>query len=101
RLWLILAAAVWLTHNMVDIDVYFPSVGIIGAGIIGVLLAREEQQFPSAPRVSLAAAGGFALAMVFFAALNCVSSELQQRAQIEYENKKLPAAVATLEPASE
>ncbi len=99
KFWLTLALAVWLTHNMVDIDVYFPSVGIIGAGILGALLAREQREFPAAPKLSLAAAGTFALLIVFFSGINCISSELQQRAQIEYENKKLATAAATLETA--
>jgi hypothetical protein len=99
KFWLILAGAVWLTHNMVDIDVYFPSVGVVGAVIIGALFAKDPREYPASPRLSFAAFGVFATIVVLFAGIACLSSELQQRAQIEYENKKLPAAVATLETA--
>src|SRR5262249_21779291 len=37
-----------------------------------------------------------AVSILAFAAVSCVSSELQTRAQIEFENKKLTTAIATL-----
>jgi O-Antigen ligase len=97
--WLLLAVAVWIAHNMVDIDVYFPSVGVLGAVLIGTLFAREYGQFPAAPKTSLVITGVFAALMVVFSGMACISSELQNRAQIEYDNKKLPAAIQTLQTA--
>ena len=97
--WLILAVSVWVTHNMVDIDVYFPSVGVVGAVLIGVLLAREHGEFPPLSKLSVAIVGVFAAVVVVFSGAACISTELQHRAQIEYENKKLTTAAETLSTA--
>ncbi len=93
---LLLALAVWAAHNMVDIDVYFPSVGALGAVLIGSYFAREQTgaAAPSKPAVGIAVA--FAVLVVAFSGVSCIASELQHRAQIEYENKKLGTAVDTL-----
>ena len=94
-----LALIVWAVHNLIDINVYFPSLGIIGAVLIGTLLRK-----PSVTPQPEAKAGSTALAILglitlVFASLAMVSSELQVRAKGEYEENKLQAAAATLETA--
>jgi hypothetical protein len=93
------ALAVWVVHNLIDINVYFPSVGVIGAVLLGVLLRRE----PAAgqrPRKALAACTAAAgLAILTFSALNMVSSELQNRSRAEHQENRLAAAAETLEQA--
>jgi len=96
RFWLMLALAVWITHNLVDINVYFASVGVMGAVIIGALLAREQREFPRYSPLSLGLAGTFGVVVMVFAGLAFVSSELQHRAQIEFDNKKFLVAADTL-----
>src|SRR5678815_6195582 len=34
----LLAVIVWCVHNLIDIDVYFPSVGVLGTLLLSVLL---------------------------------------------------------------
>lgn len=97
RFWLLLALAVWMAHNMVDIDLYFPSVGVLGAVLIGSFFSRRPQEFPRISRLSIAGTSLVALAFVAFAGVSCVASELQARAQIEFENKKLATAIETLD----
>jgi len=95
-MWLLLAVLVWTTHNLIDIDVYFPSVGVIGAVLIGSLFAREQHRLVSPSKTQFALTGLFATCVIAFSAVVCISSELQTRAQIEYENKKLTTATDTL-----
>jgi hypothetical protein len=97
---LLLAILVWFAHNLIDINVYFPSVGVIGAVLLAVSLkkpsiasAQPEARFASAAVV------GFGVAVLLFATLAMVSTELQQRAQMEYDQNNLPAAALTLEQA--
>jgi hypothetical protein len=92
----LLALAVWIVHNLIDINIYFPSVGVLGAVIIGALFARPQTVFPRYSKVSIGIAGAFAALVVSFASLAFVSSELQHRAQIEYDNKKFMVAAETL-----
>jgi len=94
--WLLMALIVWITHNMIDIDVYFPSVGVVGAVIIGALFAREESGAFSVPKPVLATVGIFSFVIMAFAGSVCIATELQHRAQIELENKKLTTALDTL-----
>jgi hypothetical protein len=98
--YLLLALAVWIVHNLIDINVYFPSLGVIGAVLIGTLMRRP----PVAPQPQTATAGtlivaALGLATLVFASLVMVSSELQFRAQTEYDQNRLEPAVATLETA--
>jgi len=95
--YLLLALVVWTAHNLIDIDVYFPSVGIIGAAILGTLM-RRPSVVPQPP----AKAGTFALVAMgvvtlVFSGLSMVTSELQVRAQGEYEENKVQVAAETLE----
>jgi hypothetical protein len=95
-IWLFLGVLVWIAHNLIDIDVYFPSVGVIGAVLIGSLFARESVQTSSCSKALVAFAGICATFAIAFSTLACISTELQARAQIEYESKKLKTAVDTL-----
>jgi hypothetical protein len=96
RYWLLLALAVWIAHNLVDINVYFGSLGVLGAVTIGAILAREQVEFRRICNVSIGLVSTFAIAVITFSVIACISSELQIRAQIEFGNKKLTTAVETL-----
>jgi hypothetical protein len=96
QFWLLLALAVWILHNLVDINVYFESLGVLGAVTIGAILAREQVEFPNVSKISIGLVSAFATVVIAFSAIACVSSELQIRAQIEFGNKKLKTAVETL-----
>lgn len=92
----VLALAVWCVHNLIDIDVYFASVGTVGAVLIGALF-RKEDASPRPPGNGLTAfVGVIALAAVAFSGLVLFSTELQNRAQGEYETMKPLVAVETL-----
>jgi hypothetical protein len=95
-MWLFLGVLAWIGHNFIDIDVYFPSVGVLGAVLIGSLFAREQLRLHSPSKLLVAVTGILSVCVLAFAAVSCISSELQARAQIEFENKKLTTAVATL-----
>src|SRR5207249_674763 len=65
--WLMIGIAAWIAHNMVDIDVYFPSVGVVGAVLIGALFARESSTF-ALTKTSSAMAAVFAMLVMAFSA---------------------------------
>jgi tetratricopeptide (TPR) repeat protein len=93
------AVAAWLVHNLIDINVYFPSIGIVGAVLAGALFHRRSATEYTPGRPLLAGVAAVSLAVISFSALNMVSSELQHRAKYEYEENRLAAAAATLEQA--
>jgi len=62
--YLLLALVVWTAHNLIDINVYFPSLGIVGAALLGTLLRR-----PSVVPQPQSKAGTFALATLGIRAL--------------------------------
>jgi hypothetical protein len=97
--YLLLAFVVWTAHNLIDINVYFPSLGIIGAAMLGTLLRRPTvvpQPQSKAGTFALAAIG---VAVLVFSGLAMIASELQVRAQREYEENKVQVAAETLEKA--
>jgi len=95
----LIALGVWFIHNLVDIDVYFASVGTVGAVLIGVLLRKPEgSPLPPATR-QVAVVGIAALAAVVFSGLVLFSTELQNRAQGEYDDLKPLVAIETLRKA--
>lgn len=103
-LYLMLALSVWVVHNLIDINVYFPSVGVVGVILAGVMLRKApdanlpfQGQAPARIAVALTVFAG--LAVVAFSFLVMVSSELQFRAKAEFEENKLQAAAQTLEQA--
>jgi tetratricopeptide (TPR) repeat protein len=93
------ALAVWALHNAIDIDVYFPSVGVVGVVILALFLSRfRDRSTPAqspAPVLTLGTSLGSA-AVIAFAACAFVSGELKQRAQAEYQEKKPQLAIETL-----
>jgi tetratricopeptide (TPR) repeat protein len=95
--YLLLALSVWLIHNLIDINVYFASVGVVGVVLLAVLLRKPETepQPPARPALvlTLLASAGF----VIFSALSMVSSELQFRAQAEFQENKFQVAADTLD----
>jgi hypothetical protein len=95
----VLALVVWSAHNLIDINVYFPSLGIIGAALLGTLMRRPSVvPQPQAKRGAVAVAV-LGIVMLIFSGLAMVSSELQFRAQREYEENKVKVAADTLEMA--
>lgn len=92
-----LALLVWSAHNLIDINVYFPSVGVVGAVLLGVLLRKESVAPQPQAQASFAILATFGVLVLVFASLVMVSSELQVRAKGEYEENKLSAAAETLE----
>jgi len=97
--WILLAMAAWLVHNLVDINIYFASIGVIGAVLIGILFWKNERNVSPPAAWQIGVFGLLSLVVVAFASLSMVSSELQHRAQAEYEDHKYTAAVATLDQA--
>jgi hypothetical protein len=97
---LALALIVWFVHNLIDINVYFPSLGIIGVALIGVTLSLPQKHFAKPPMPLVAAICMLAVAALVLGALVFVSSELEHRAKIEVENGKLGESIATLDLAT-
>jgi hypothetical protein len=93
---LLLALMVWVVHNMIDIDIYFPSVGVVGIVLLGILFARPQKEHAQFPSPVLAGFIVMAVCALGFSGLVLVSGELQHRAQAEYENSKPAVALATL-----
>jgi tetratricopeptide (TPR) repeat protein len=96
---MLMALFVWLAHNLIDIDIYFPSLGVIGAALLAVLLKKPSVGPQPHARIGATAIAGLGVAVLIFSTLAMVSTELQQRAQIEYDQNNLPAAALTLEHA--
>jgi tetratricopeptide (TPR) repeat protein len=101
RLWppfMALALLVWGMHNLIDINVYFPSLGVIGAVMLGVFLrSSHAAPQPQPAKAATLAVVVFGMAMLALAGLTMVSSELQYRAQREAEENKFAEAAETLE----
>jgi len=97
---LILPLTVWGVHNLMDINVYFGSLGVVGAILLGVFLRKTPVVTPPAtPRIVLGLMVAAGLATLAFSFLVLVSSELQFRAKAEFEENKLQVAAETLEQA--
>jgi hypothetical protein len=95
-----LAVVVWGVHNLIDINVYFPSLGIVGAVLLASLMRRSHvipQPLPVTPTAVLTLVG---LVTLVFSSLAMVSSELQVRAQREFEENNVPVAADTIEMAT-
>jgi tetratricopeptide (TPR) repeat protein len=96
--YIVLALIVWGVHNLIDINVYFPSLGVIGAVLLGTLLRRQSLSLPPGPpRASMVALVTLGLATLVFSSLVMVSSELQVRAKLEYDENRLQAAADTIQ----
>jgi hypothetical protein len=93
------ALGVWALHNAIDIDVYFPSVGVVGVVIAALFASRSgDSATPAAipGRAMVTAAGVISAVVVIFGAGALISGELKQRAQAEYQERKAVAAIETL-----
>jgi len=95
--YLVLAVVVWGVHNLIDINVYFPSLGVIGAVLLGTLLRRQPSGPQTLPKASLVALVTVGVVTLVFSSLAMVSSELQVRAKVEYDENRLQAAADTIE----
>ncbi len=102
RRWVLLAILVWITHNLIDIDVYFASVGAVGVVLMG-LLATEGPRIgprPGTGRGRSIGAGAFGLltgVVVLVSGVVYVSGELHYRAEGELANLKVEEAYRTLQ----
>ena len=101
RFYLCLALAVWIFHNLIDIDVYFPSVGVLGTIIVALLLQRSNLRVQRLPGFWTAAIAVASFVVIVFSGMVFISSELQNRAQGEHEAQKRLEAAATLEDAKQ
>jgi tetratricopeptide (TPR) repeat protein len=91
------ALIVWVAHNMIDINVYFPSLGVIGVVLLGTLLRKPSGTLQPGMKAGSMILAAFGMLTLAFAGLVMVSSELQVRAKGEYEENRLSAAAETLE----
>jgi len=105
REWVMLALAVWFIHNLIDIDIYFASVGSIGAVLVGTLFRKlptdmEIDRAARRPGIMLVSLAGLcSLIIIVFAGMVEVSTELQQRSQLEHDSLKPLEAEASLQKA--
>jgi hypothetical protein len=98
--YLLLALVVWAGHNLIDINVYFPSLGVIGAVLLGTMLRKPSVAPQPQTKFGTPIVVVLGLLVLTFGSLVMVSSELQVRAQGEYEENRLLAAAQTLETAT-
>ena len=97
--YLLLALSVWVVHNLIDIDVYFPSVGVLGAIMLAVLLRKAPVPTQMTEPIGMAATVAIGLGMLAFSSLAMVSTELQFRAKAEFEENRFLVAAETLKKA--
>jgi len=95
----LLALTVWVLHNLIDIDVYFASVGAVGAVLIGVFLRDSEARTAPPGKGLIAGFAVISMTVVLFSGLVLFSTELQNRAQVEYDSLKPKEALETLREA--
>jgi hypothetical protein len=98
--YLLLAFAVWTVHNLIDINVYFPSLGVVGAVLLATLLKRQAATPQAVPKGAIGVLVSLGAVTLIFSSLVMVSSELQVRAQGEFDENKLQEAARTLETAT-
>ncbi len=104
--YLVLALVLWIVHNLIDIDLYFASVGAVGVILTGVLGAAFHDQRPvNAPAKALSkwvlgSVGAIAIAIVVSSGVIYVSGELLRRAQTELSYLRVAQAHETLESAT-
>ena len=99
--YLVLALAVWTAHNLIDINVYFGSLGVVGTILLATLLKRQSvTSQPALPRAVTAVLVSLATVTLVFCGLVMVSSELQIRSQGEFDENNLQAAARTMATAT-
>ena len=94
--YLVLALVVWCIHNLIDIDVYFPSVGVIGAVLAGALFRKDSAVYAQPGKGVRVLVSLMGVAAIVFSGFAFLASELQHRAQMEYESNKPLVAAETL-----
>jgi tetratricopeptide (TPR) repeat protein len=85
---------------MIDINVYFPSLGVIGAVLLGVLLWKPTAAAQPWAKTGTLGAVCFSLIVLIFSGFAMVSTELQYRAQGEADENRFQDAANTLELAT-
>lgn len=105
RRFFLVALLVWGAHNLIDINVYFGSVGAVGTALLAMFLWEPPEPEPAPPVPpqpgALAwTAASMALVVVTASGGMFVSSELLHRARVELEQMKVPVAGNTLETAA-
>jgi tetratricopeptide (TPR) repeat protein len=86
-------------HNAIDINIYFGSLGVVGAVTVGLLFSGTSIGRFSPARGLIAGAVVLSSTVIGFGALVFTTDELRHRAQIEYESNKILVAIETLEQA--
>jgi tetratricopeptide (TPR) repeat protein len=101
RRWLLLAVVVWLAHNMIDINVYFASIGAVGIALVAALAWRPPSGIARpASRRLIQATTLVAVPFLAASAVIYVSGELYHRAQVELAELEMETAVDTLKLAT-
>ena len=101
-----LALLIWIVHNLIDIDLYFASVGAVGVILIGVLGAAFRDQRPvNLPAIGLSkwvqgSIGAISIAIIISSGVVYISGELLRRAQTELSYLRVVEAHETLESAT-
>ena len=98
--YVVVALVIWATHNMIDINVYFPSLGVIGAVLLGVLLWKPAAAAQPEAKTGTLVAVCFGVIVLIFSGFAMVSTELQYRAQGEADENRFQDAADTLELAT-
>jgi hypothetical protein len=103
---LLASVAAWVIHNLIDINLYFPSLGGLGIFIAGVFLSQAPENGlrgmprPLGKRLSIGLMGGIGLAFcVFFWIIGrtYTAKTLLQSAKILVADNKLASAEREIE----
>ena len=101
-----LAVLIWIVHNLIDINLYFASVGAVGVILIGVLAAASRDQGPvNLPAIGLSkwvqgSMGAISIAIIVSSGVVYISGELLRRAQTELSYLRVLEAHETLDSAT-
>ena len=101
-----LALVIWIVHNLIDIDLYFASVGAVGVILLSVLCASmRHESLPIRPAKPLSkwvlgSIGAVSVAIIVSSGVVYVSGELLRRAQTELSYLEVAQAHQTLESAT-
>ena len=98
---ILLALTVWGTHNLIDINVYFASLGTIGVVLLAVFARGSERAVVETAPISLVRIAVAVSVVVLIASASMyVSGELLHRSRVEIENQELETARETLAAAA-
>lgn len=97
RRFLLLALLVWCVHNLMDINVYFGSIGAVGAALAGLFTwSGGRERSPTPPRFAIAGVGILSTCVLLASAMTYVSGEYLFRARGELEFRRLSDASESL-----